>query len=454
MKPFTLLSPLAVFAALGISTGVNADTVTNAAASEQQLGQKVESLSQQMQTMQSRLQELKSQNEALAAQLELGDAGAQATGQNQASSSSNVSIWGYGEIYYFHPTEKPEMTTADIARAVFGIGYRFDDNTHFNSEYELEHGVTSAEDAGEFEVEQFFVNHRFTNALSGEAGLFLMPVGLLNEHHEPTSFYGVQRNFIETLVIPSTWREGGIALLGETQAGLSWNVGITTGFNMMNWDFNPSEPLYAKASQLDEAGPLQQTHQELALANAQHLSQYASLTYKGVPGLDLGAFVFTGQAATPVDQPSQRVTLWETHARWTSGRTDLTALYAHGSISNTASYNQMNPGGSNLMPAEFYGSYLQAAYAVWKQAGQRLVPFLRWEHYNLGARYEGVPSGFSPVPSGTTASGGSWPVPEDRVWTLGVNYYLTPQVVFKADFQTFDENADFKRFDLGLGLEF
>jgi len=452
MKSLTFLSLMA-FATTGVVGNVNADPVTPDTGSEQQLGHKVDTLSQQLDQLKTQLQDLKSANEALAMQQEQTQSGAQTATENQ-SSFNNVSLWGYGEIYYFRPTKRPEMTQADLARAVFGIGYRFDDSTHFNSEYEIEHAVVSADDPGEIEVEQFYVSHRFNNTLSGEAGLFLLPAGILNEHHEPTAFYGVQRNFVETLIIPSTWREGGIALRGDTDGGLSWNVGITTGVNMANWDFNPSEPLYENARELDEAGPLQQTHQELAQANAEHLSQYVSLNYNGIPGLETGAFIFTGLAAVPQGQPDQRVTLWETHARWRSGRSDLTALYARGSISNTASYNQLNPGGSNLMPAEFYGYYLQGAYTVWQSGRSKLAPFLRAERYDLGARYEGVPSGFSPVPTGSTATGGSWPIPNDRVWTVGANYYLNSHVVFKADFQHFAENDNFKRFDLGLGVDF
>ena len=130
-----------------------------------------------------------------------------------------LSLWGYGEIYYTHPTHVPQDTQFDLARAVFGIGYRFDERTVFNSEYEVEHAVASADDAGEFEVEQFYVDHQLAPWASHQGRLFLMPFGLLNEHHEPTNFYGVQRNFVETLIIPSTWREGGFGLHGNTEIG-------------------------------------------------------------------------------------------------------------------------------------------------------------------------------------------------------------------------------------------
>ena len=34
-------------------------------------------------------------------------------------------LWGYGEVYYTNPVHDSSQTQADLARAVFGIGYRF-----------------------------------------------------------------------------------------------------------------------------------------------------------------------------------------------------------------------------------------------------------------------------------------------------------------------------------------
>ena len=81
-------------------------------------------------------------------------------GNTLATSAQNLRLWGYGEIYYISPTEVRRDTTMDLARAVFGIGYRLDERTEFNSEYEVEHAIASADDAGEFEVEQFWVDRR------------------------------------------------------------------------------------------------------------------------------------------------------------------------------------------------------------------------------------------------------------------------------------------------------
>jgi hypothetical protein len=453
----------------------------------QKLEQRLDDLQQQLAAMKAQILELKAQNEALgAAQQQLAlqpqtaqrplkqppnaqlQAAAQAGGQlatnenprlGSGGISENLSLWGYGEIYYTHPTHVGQSTQADLARAVFGIGYRFDDRTVFNSEYEVEHAVSSADDVGEFEVEQFYVDHQLTPWASVKGGLFLMPFGLLNEHHEPTNYYGVQRNFVETLIIPSTWREGGAGLHGNTEMGLNWDVGVTTGLNLEGWNVNPEDPLYRTALDLENNGvaPMQATHQELSLANAHHLSQYAALNYTGVPGLLAGAAVFTGEVAVPslpAGLPGERVTLWEGHARWTPGAAEISALYARGRFSNTATFNFDNPGASNPLPAEFLGYYLQGAYTVWQSGGARLAPFARWEHYDMGSSFEGIPQGFTTVPAGLAADGKPWPQPRDRVWTFGANYYLTPKVVFKIDYQTFDINEDLTRFDLGMGVAF
>jgi len=442
-------------------------------ATVQQLEKKIDDMAAQLQALQSELTAIKAQNANIATtQQTQAQQQAEQTAQVQQIQASqdtlqqaaakpspldNLSVFGYGEIGYSRPSRNTNDTRADLGRAVFGFGYKFDEKTRFASEFEVEHAIASADDAGEFEVEQFYVDHMFTDKVGMTAGLFLMPVGLLNEHHEPTAYYGVYRNFVETLIIPSTWREGGFALHGNTDFGLNWNVGLTTGLDLSKWNFTPETPLYNSALTLQTSGvaPMQATHQELSQANAKNASQYVSLNYQGVPGLQLGGSVFTGNTVAAAGASNQRATLWETHARWTPGKWDLSALYAQGHLSNTAQVNAQFPGTANPMPASFYGWYLQAAYNAWQHDKYRAVPFARFERYNMGAKYEGIAPGFSAVPSGAvTADGQTFARPYDAVWTAGLNFYLNPNVVFKLDYQWFRTNKDFNRLNLGMGLYF
>ncbi len=173
---------------------------------------------------------------------------------------------------------------------MFGIGYRFDDRTEFNSEYEVEHAVASASDVGEFEVEQFYIDRRLNDAVAVRAGLFLLPFGFINEHHEPNHAAQVY-NVTSSRRFPSSRAPGARAASTSTATPLRVSAGtweLTTGFDFSKWSFAPEFPPYRNALELEDLGgtaPLQATHQELALANARNLSQYLALGYYGVPGL-------------------------------------------------------------------------------------------------------------------------------------------------------------------------
>jgi hypothetical protein len=303
------------------------------------------------------------------------------------------------------------------------------------SELELEHAVSSADDAGEVEVEQAYIERRLSESVFAKAGLFLIPVGMLNENHEPTRYYGVFRNFVETAIIPTTWREGGLAVQGNTEGGLRWDVGVSTGFNLSKWDATSSE---------GQEAPLRSIHQELSLAAAGDLSAFGALNYTGVPGLRLGASVFSGDSAQ--GQPgfdNNRVTLWEGHARWNPGNLDLSALYAHGSISNTAAINTTLIGNPTLIPEAFFGWYAEAAYRATLPNDWMLAPFARYEIFNTGSSYASIGAGLTPDP-----------LEDEKVLTAGFNLDIARGVVLKIDYLHFERDEENNRVDLGLGYQF
>src|SRR5258705_2271306 len=218
-----------------------------------------------------------------------------------AQPGSATTISGYGEFNYNNYKSDQRPTQAYLRRFVFGLHHLFDDRLTFHSEVEFEHAVVSKDDEGEVEIEQAWLNYRFSDAVNVKGGLFLIPLGILNETHEPPTFYGVERNEIETRIIPTTWRELGFGVHGLVAGNFRYDLGITTGFN---------------AGKLDEHDTgVRSAHQEGSEADARDLSVYAALNYR-TPGLLFGGGYFTGNTgqngqANPVLRGvAARLKLW------------------------------------------------------------------------------------------------------------------------------------------------
>ena len=354
-----------------------------------------------------------------------------------AASAPSTVITGYGELNYNRPSKNASAAQTDVRRAVIGIQHRFDDKTKMVSEFEWEHAVTSASDAGESAIEQLYVEREFDNGMRAKAGLFLIPAGLLNTNHEPTAYYGVERNFVETAIIPSTWREVGVGLSGDLDGGLSWDAGLTTGFDMTKWD---------AASAEGRESPLASIHQEGQLAKSRNLSVHGALNWRGVPGLLLGGSVFTGNAghkSAGFAAPDARVTVYDLHGRYTPGHWDLSAVYARGEIANVDALNLTFVGQATPVPASFDGWYAQAAYQLLKSGDYVLSPFARYEQFNTARRYTALPAGLG-VPAGA----------DEKVVTLGANLRVGEGVVLKADYQKFSEDKSRDRLNLGVGFSY
>ncbi len=340
----------------------------------------------------------------------------------------------YGEINYTRPTRNSENTQLDLTRFVLGLQHRLDPSTKVVAELEVEHAVSSSGDPGEVALEQAYVERQLDRTWAARGGLFLMPAGLLNENHEPTAYYGVHRNFVETAIIPTTWREGGIQFIGNFDNGLTVQAGISTGFDLTKWDATSTE---------GAESPLGSIHQELALAKARDLALFGALNWRGVPGLLVGGSIFSGGATHGQAVASSRIALWDLHARWTPGRWDLSTLYSRGTISNTRALNLPLVGNPTLIPKSFDGWYAQAAYRLWTRGDYTLSPFVRYEGFNTGRAY-------ADLGPGLTASAR----PTEKVVTVGANFAVGPGVVLKVDVQRFREDSSLNRFNLGLGWSF
>lgn len=400
-----------------------------ALAGEAELLQKLEKLAAELDSLKAELAATRNKTDKVEQKQE-----ALATSHGAALGANTV-ISSYGEIAYTQPKNASKDAKADVARAVIGITHRFNDKTKMVGEFEWEHAVVSKDDKGEAEVEQLYVEHEIQPGLAAKAGLFLMPVGLLNTAHEPTAFHGVQRNFVETAIIPTTWREAGFGLSGNVDNGISWDLGATTGFDLSKWD---------GAAEEGRESPLRSIHQEGQLAKSKDISLHAALNWRGVPGLLLGGSVFSGKAGhgtAGFAGNDARITLWDMHARYNPGRLDLQALYARGNISNTTALNATLAGQPTPVPSSFFGWYTQAAYQLWKTEAYSLTPFIRYEQFNTANSYGVLPQA---VATGET----------EKVTTVGASFKIGEGVVLKADFQKFKQDSNRDRYNLGVGYSF
>jgi hypothetical protein len=404
------------------------------AVTTEELAQKLEALEKQNAALQAEVKKLEAAQTAESSQVkqqaqavEQMQQSAQSGAAPSASEEPSTTVSSYGEIGYTRPTKAPEKSNVSVGRAVIFVGHRFDAATKMVGEFEWENAITSGQDSGEAEVEQLYVEHDFKIGVSGTAGLYLMPAGLINQNHEPTAYYGVFRPDVDTKIIPSTWREVGVGLSGHTDIGLTWDFGVTTDQNLTKWDPASDEGFVR--------GPLQAIHQEGQFATARDFAVHGALNWRG-PGMLLGASVFTGKIGQ--QQPdfpgnNSRLLLWEVHGRYEVSGLDLAAEYARGTISNTEALNTsfLTNGTNNptLVPSLFYGGYVQLAYRIWQDGYFKLIPFGRYEILNTAAEFGGL----------GVAETGPLP-PDEKIWTLGASFFIGEGVVLKADYRRYSQN--------------
>lgn len=394
--------------------------------------------------LKSQIEKLRLQNEAIEIQLNLLQTQSKAHAETKPVSNSDVKVGGYGELIYNAYSNDSGRSQMDFRRFVLFISKNFNDKLSFNSEVEWEHSVVSASNSGETALEQAYLNYQVSSDLSLKAGLFLMPFGFINEAHEPPVFYGVERNEIETRIIPSTWREGGISVSGNTAANFDWSLGLVTAFDS------------AKFS--DAGKPLRALRQKLELAKARDLAVFATLNYR-IPGLVVGTALYSGDsmqgnadfnAKTTLPNfvgINARISLVDVHARWESNGWDSQVLLAKGFTADAEridqilqAYNIANAKSLPYVSSEFYGWLVQTAYKFSLSNESSISPFVRYEEFDSQSK---MPTGFSASASNV-----------DHVTTAGFSYKPHSDVVFKTDYQNYNDTSSRNRFNLGMGYMF
>ena len=322
-------------------------------------------------------------------------------GKRENVSDGSTSIGGYGELHYNSLDSGDEI---DFHRFVLFFNHEFNSDIRFFSEVELEHALAGEGKPGEIELEQAYVEFDVTERTRIKGGLFLMPVGLLNETHEPNTFYGVERNPIEKNILPTTWWEGGVAVTGNFgSSGLSYDLGVHSGLNT------------------DDTFAIRGGRQKVAEAVAEELAYSGRLKYTGIAGLEIAAsFFHQGDLTQGTVPQSDAGTLIETHVRWNNGPLTLTALYAGWSIDGDAP--------AAIERDKQDGYYGEASWRFNQQFGV----FVRqgaWDNGGIGET-------------------------EISQTNIGFNYWPHKNVVVKFDIMEQDDAGNDEGFNLGIGYQF
>jgi hypothetical protein len=389
---------LALMIGLNISVTAQAATPT------------LEEMWQMIQDQQAEIAELKSQLKETEVKTEATITAVEQFAVTPVAASKST-IGGYGEVHY-NSLEKDDSSATkdaiDFHRFVMFTGHQFTDSIRFFSELEVEHSIAGDGEVGEIELEQAYIEWDAAENLSAKAGLFLIPVGIINETHEPNTFYGTERNNIEKNIIPATWWEAGAALNGEISPGLSFDVAAHSGLYIAEGKHKPRDG-----------------RQKVGKAKADNMAFTGRLKYTAIPGLEVATSlqfqtdVRQGEGV-PIDG-----TLFETHIAWQRDDFQLRALYAQWDFDNAI--NATTEGAD-----EQTGLYIEPSYKL-------------TEKWGLFARY-----------SQWDNTAGSSTDTEISQIDLGVNYWLHPQVVFKLDYQNQDAPGEqgYDGINMGVGYSF
>lgn len=355
-------------------------------------------------------------------------------------SENGATVAGYGEIVYEnYASEKDDNTPGgkkdqvDYLRNILYVGYKFNDRFLFNAEIEFEHAFVAADGApGEVAIEFGYIDAMLSPLATIRAGMVLVPVGIINELHEPPTFFGTLRPETERNVIPTTWRGNGLGVLGSTESGFGYRLFVVEGLNAANYS----------------ATGIRGGRQSGGKAIAEDFGFTGRVEYVGVPGLNIGASVFTGNSGQGLTDSTgadiaARTTVFSVHGIFAKRGFELRGLFAQSSIDEAELLNRtLGFSGNNAIGEKQNGFYLTAAYDVLQLAKSgsegQLLPFVQYEKLNTQKE---VSAGFSANPKNDITN-----------VTIGLMYRPIPNIAFKADFLNRKNEAGtgLDQFNLGV----
>jgi hypothetical protein len=349
-----------------------------------------------------------------------------------------LSIGGYGEFHYSKPVsdQRGEHDQFDLERFVLYAGYKFNDWILLNSEIEFENALigedTVAAESGAVEVEFAYLDFLLWQQLNVRAGLVLVPMGFLNEMHEPPFYFGNARPEVESRLLPTTWREGGIGIFGELAPGLTYRGYVLNGLNARG--FSAEESIREGRGQGNRAF-------------ADDLAGTLRIDYANGGAL-VGVSGWAGASGQNQDfdgsKPNAFTLVGDAHAQFQYHGLWLRALGVLTHIDDAAVISRAL---GETIGSNQFGAYGEIAYDVLPlvvpETTQYLAPFFRYEIFDT---QDDVPRGFARDPGHDV-----------KLYTVGFSYKPHPQVVLKLDYRNFNNgktNPLADEFSIGAGFIF
>ena len=358
-------------------------------------------------------------------------------------SQKKLHFGGYGQIDYNQPLggDLRENGTLDVHRLILFAGYEFNLKTKFITEIEFEH-------VSEVYIEQAYLNYKLFNNLSVKGGLILIPMGIINEYHEPPSFNGVERPNVDKYIVPTTWREIGLGVDGRINAAsLRYQLYLVNGFNG-----------YDGAGTFRGSDALRKGRQKGAESYISSPNLAAKVDYYGISGLKLGLSGYFGKsqsvlydgldesdnaAVATADSSVIGISMLGFDYRYSISGFSTRGQFIYGKFSNVDEYNMFT--GQDLGESVM-GYYAEVSYDIFhnnSSVKNELTPFFRFEKYDT----------HNSVVSGMTA---------DKMYNMtellfGFAFKMDRGAAFKVDYQLY-KNADESKFNamlnMGIGVWF
>lgn len=360
--------------------------------------------------------------------------------------NSGLTIGGYGHVDYNQPIggDVRKNGTIDVHRMVMMLGYRFDARTTFVSEIEFEH-------LNELSVEMAYLQYKLNNYFTFRAGQLLVPMGMMNEYHEPLLYNGVERPLVENAISPTTWSQFGVGF-----AGFVPNLSLKYQVYMMN-----GLSTYAGGEATIGGSGIRKARQE-GIAYVSSPNVAVSLDYFGVKNLQIGASLFAGKtqsqlyngldktdalAVSRADSSTVNMVMIGLDAQYRLKGLQLKAQFYYTSMGGTDAFNKFTAknGVANSLGSAMMGWYAEAGYNVLSHfnTSKELIPFVRYEQYN------------------TQYKVGNLITANDKYKTnaifAGLGFKITRNAVVKMDFQFSKNSAESKYNNIlntGVGVMF